>query len=237
MKKKVIVDYRKCLKCGRGVDILKLIDVYDKIWENKISKKKKIEFENKLKFDGLFVLKKKQKIQSCNLFYCPKCKTTRRYDRLKQKSKYDTCNYLGKNMLVYRKIYLQHFDDIPDGFHIHHKNGIKEDNQIENLELLTPSEHSKKHCYGILKRKVFRKVRKKFNINDYKYKFKNQKIKLENFNNSLEKNIKIWKLIDSDKDKHEIAKILNVSVSSVRTSWSFFQKNYLNKISTKYHFK
>jgi len=35
--------------------------------------------------------------------------------------------------------------EIPDGMHVHHINGDKLDNQLENLEVLTPAEHRARH--------------------------------------------------------------------------------------------
>ena len=35
---------------------------------------------------------------------------------------------------------------MPPGFHIHHKNEIRTDNRLENLELVTPYDHVSRHA-------------------------------------------------------------------------------------------
>lgn len=45
----------------------------------------------------------------------------------------------------HRYIWEKHCGKIPEGMMIHHKNGIKEDNRIENLELFSRLEHGHKH--------------------------------------------------------------------------------------------
>jgi hypothetical protein len=35
--------------------------------------------------------------------------------------------------------------EIPDGFHVHHRNGDKRDNRLANLAVVSPSEHARLH--------------------------------------------------------------------------------------------
>lgn len=51
----------------------------------------------------------------------------------------------GKNQHVHRLEWIKHFGEIKKGYVIHHKNENKLDWSIDNLELLTKSNHIKKH--------------------------------------------------------------------------------------------
>lgn len=44
-----------------------------------------------------------------------------------------------------RRVWKAYNGTIPDGFHIHHKDGDYTNNNISNLELLSPSAHAKLH--------------------------------------------------------------------------------------------
>ena len=63
-----------------------------------------------------------------------------------------------RNMTNYRRryehqsVWEKHYGPIPHGCRIHHKNEIKHDNRITNLECLTESEHRRKHqkCYKLV---------------------------------------------------------------------------------------
>lgn len=48
----------------------------------------------------------------------------------------------NRKRLVHRVIWEENFGEIPEGYEVHHKNGNKADNRIENLEIIT----HKKHC-------------------------------------------------------------------------------------------
>lgn len=49
------------------------------------------------------------------------------------------------NLYMHRHVWEKHNGPIPQDFHIHHKDGDKSNNAIENLELLAQAEHLSKH--------------------------------------------------------------------------------------------
>ena len=51
----------------------------------------------------------------------------------------------------YREIYRKHFGEIPEGYHVHHKDGNPLNNDPHNLELLTAEEHSRAHADDFVK--------------------------------------------------------------------------------------
>lgn len=52
---------------------------------------------------------------------------------------------LKKRMLEHVAVWIRAFGPVPLGYEIHHKNGIRSDNRLENLEILTPLEHGRLH--------------------------------------------------------------------------------------------
>ena len=44
--------------------------------------------------------------------------------------------------LEHRIVWEKAYGPIPDGMHIHHKNGVRDDNRLENLECVTPHQQN-----------------------------------------------------------------------------------------------
>jgi hypothetical protein len=51
----------------------------------------------------------------------------------------------GARDLMHRDVWRLHNGKIPDGFDVHHRNGDRSDNRIENLKLLGREEHASRH--------------------------------------------------------------------------------------------
>ena len=54
----------------------------------------------------------------------------------------------GDRELMHRYVWMKEKGEIPKGYDIHHKNHDCHDNRIENLELLTKSEHARVYATG-----------------------------------------------------------------------------------------
>lgn len=76
---------------------------------------------------------------------------------IKQKSGYYECARISGERKykhwLHQYIYEKERGKIKKGHHVHHIDGNKNNNCIDNLELLTPSEHSKKHWAEMPKEK------------------------------------------------------------------------------------
>ena len=51
----------------------------------------------------------------------------------------------GGQAYEHRLVWERHHGAIPAGYHVHHKNGDRRDNRLENLELLPAVEHHRHH--------------------------------------------------------------------------------------------
>ena len=62
-------------------------------------------------------------------------------------TRYKNVQHKGVGMANSRKVWIKRFGDIPDGFVVHHINGNKRDDRIENLKCMSYAEHNKIHSH------------------------------------------------------------------------------------------
>lgn len=57
----------------------------------------------------------------------------------------------GRCVYLHREVYEKHYGSIPKGYIVHHKDGDKLNNSIDNLELMSRAEHASIHHKGVPK--------------------------------------------------------------------------------------
>lgn len=57
----------------------------------------------------------------------------------------------GRCVYLHREVYEKHYGPIPEGYIVHHKDGNKLNNSIDNLELMSRAEHASVHHKGVPK--------------------------------------------------------------------------------------
>jgi hypothetical protein len=70
-----------------------------------------------------------------------------RYNRYPAATKANHRHYYGRTggYLLHREIWIFHNGAVPDGWHIHHKDGDWNNNDISNLEAVSPVSHAARH--------------------------------------------------------------------------------------------
>jgi hypothetical protein len=107
---------------------------------------------------------------------------------------------LNRKKLVHRVIWEKHYGKIQKGFHIHHKNENKQDNRIENLEMIS----NKLHLWGKHREKMLEALKR---VNEGRRGKPSKKIK------DKIKNISLFR--KEGKTYAEIAKLLNLSIFTI----------------------
>jgi hypothetical protein len=77
-------------------------------------------------------------------------KIYRRYPESKRTSDrlYFKRSVTGGTIFLHRQAWIDKHGEIPEGFHIHHIDGNTRNNDVSNLECISPTEHSAKHPFN-----------------------------------------------------------------------------------------
>ena len=224
MKKINIVVCEKCLK---KTSIIDYQDIDELIWTKNISNIKKIKLENSYKKNGDWILSPNQYNKLCKVFFCPNCKKSCRYRAEDFKSKYVMAKWNDEKLPAHRVVWLRHYGYSIEFRNklIHHKNRIKSDNRIENLELLDSKEHSQRHRIDRIMKKYIDERQPTIEINKYEY-IKKYNSSVRNFVRQLPIDIKIWELDDQDKSDKQISEILGFTVGTIQNRRHKFYERY-----------
>jgi|SRR5690625_3594698 len=79
------------------------------------------------------------------------------YDGMKFKKDYRgyyRCWTGHKGLRLHRYVWEKTNGEIPEGFHVHHKDRDKNNNHIDNLEVMSAKKHGKEHAVEFNKRKL-----------------------------------------------------------------------------------
>lgn len=108
----------------------------------------------------------KNRIEKNKYHFCSKdCYKNFERPHIKEKinSIYRTIRRNGKDILEHRYIMEQHLGrKLSRNEYVHHKNGNKKDNRIENLEIMNPQEHNREHKEKLPKVKICKICGKEF---------------------------------------------------------------------------
>ncbi len=142
--------------------------IYKKAYKIGLRKTKEIEHLNRsLARQG----------ENCRFWKGGKTKTSKGYKLVKMPEHHRANNrgYVLEHIVVWEKTNLQR---VPDGYVVHHINGIKTDNRPENLQLMTTSEHSIYHNQFRIysdetKRKISQKMKERLSLPENHPSYKN----------------------------------------------------------------
>ena len=106
-----------------------LVSIYKKAWKMGLKRNEEIMFQHRSQ-GRVWIHKSRKNKKGYVLIYNPK------------HHRADSNGRVFEHIVVWENYYKK---EIPDGYVIHHINGIKDDNRIENLKLMRSGEHTAFH--------------------------------------------------------------------------------------------
>jgi hypothetical protein len=140
------------------------------------------------------------------------------------KGRYKRTQVNGKNLQEHRLIWELHYGKIPDGMIVHHIDGNKMNNNIDNLKAMTFTEHNNIHTHIPWNKGVTSKNNKKWNI-ALKKSIKTRK------KNYLYKLKETFIMRDMGYSAKEISRIMGICERQVHSRL----KEYKDRVNYKVH--